>query len=210
MMKRILLLTIVMTTAAIAAQAQDVPKYEFGVTYNILVADIDVLDNETVHGYGLTFQTNLNRWFGLAAEWGANHGASGPVTIQEFGRLNLVPEVDTRYQTFLGGPRFTYRKNRFNLFGHYLVGMGNSKVEDEVNDVHTGNGEFAMGVGGGLDVFVGKKVALRIGQFDYLPIHTDINARLSGRDGVGTVASTGGWQNNSRFQTGIVFRFGTK
>jgi len=211
MMKRILLLTIVMTTAAIVAQAQDVPKYEFGVTYNIVVADIDVLDNEATHGYGLSFQTNLNRWFGLAAEWGATHGASGPFTIQENGRLNLVPEVDTRYQTFLGGPRFTWRKNRFNLFGHYFVGQGNSKVEDEANDFHTGNGEFAMLVGGGLDVFLGKKVALRLAQFDYLPIHTDINARLDGRTGIASVSnSPGGWQNNSRFQTGLVFRFGTK
>jgi len=208
MMKRILLLTIVMTTAAIAAQAQDVPRYEFGVTYNILVADIDVLDNEATHGYGLSFQTNITRYFGLVAEWGATHGASGPFTIQENGRLNVVPEVDTRFQTFLGGPRFTYRKSRFNLFGHYLVGMGNSKVEDEANDFHTGNGEFAMGVGGGLDIFIGKKVAVRAAQFDYVPIHTDINARLSGRNGVGTVSGSGGWQNNSRFQTGLVFRFG--
>ena len=208
MMKRILLLTIVMTTAAIAAQAQDVPKYEFGVTYNLTVADIDVLDNEATHGYGLSFQVNLNRYFGLVAEWGATHGASGPFTIQENGRLIAVPEVDTRFQTFLGGPRFTYRKNRFNLYGHYLVGMGNSKVEDEANGFRTGNGEFAMGVGGGLDLFIGKKVALRLGQFDYVPIHTDVNARLSGRDGVGTLnGKTGGWQNNSRFQTGIVFRF---
>jgi hypothetical protein len=66
-------------------------------------------------------------------------------------------------------------------------------------------------LGGGLDVFVGKKIALRLAQFDYLPIHTDANLRLAGRDGATSIdASTGGWQNNSRFQTGIVFRFGTK
>lgn len=209
-MKKILLLAIVMTITAVAAHAQDVPKFEFGVTYNLMVADIDVLDNEATHGYGLSFQTNINRWFGLAAEWGATHGASGPVTIQEAGTLRLVPEVDTRFQTFLGGPRVTWRKNRFNLFGHYFVGHGNSKVEDEQSGFRTGNGEFAMAVGGGLDLFIGKKVALRLGQFDYLPIHTDINARLSGRDGVGTATSSGSWQNNSRFQTGVVFRFGTK
>ncbi len=209
-MKKIFLLALVMTTTAIAAQAQDVPKYEFGVTYNLMVADIDVLDNEATHGYGLSFQTNLNRWFGLAAEWGATHGASGPFTIQENGRLVAVPEVDTRFQTFLGGPRVSWRKNRFTVFGHYFVGQGNSKVEDEANDFHTGNGEFAMLVGGGLDIFIGKKVAVRAAQFDYLPIHTDINARLDGRNGVGTLGDSGSWQNNSRFQTGIVFRFGTK
>jgi hypothetical protein len=210
MMKRILLLTIVMAFTAVAAKAQDVPKFEFGVTYNVLVNDIDVLDNETTHGYGLSFQANLNRWFGLVAEWTAAHGASGPVTIQQPGSLLVIPEMDTRNQTFLAGPRVTWRKGRFNVFGHYLVGHGNTKVEDEVSGFRTGNGEFAMGLGGGLDLFIGKKVALRLAQFDYVPIHTDINARLGGRDGVGTVNSSGSWQNNSRFQTGIVFRFGTK
>jgi hypothetical protein len=209
-MKKILLLVIVMTMTTIAAQAQDVPRYEFAATYNILVADIDVLDNEAVHGYGLGFQYNFTKYFGLAAEWGANHGASGPVTIMSAGTLTSVPEVDTRFQTFLGGPRFSWRKNRFTVFGHYLVGQGNAKVENETTGERTGNGEFAMAAGGGLDIFLGKKVALRAAQFDYVPMHTDINARLSGRNGVGTVDSTGGWLNNSRFQTGIVFRFGTK
>jgi len=211
MMKRILLLAIVLSTTAVAARAQDVPKFEFGVLYNVLVADIDALDNETTHGYGLTFQTNLNRWFSLAAEWGATHGSSGPISVFQPGTVRIVNELDTRYQTFLGGPRVTMRKGRVNLFGHYFVGHGNTKVEDEANDWHTGNGEFAMLLGGGLDVFVGKKVALRLAQFDYLPIHTDAKLRLSGRDGATTIdGSTGSWQNNSRFQTGIVFRFGTK
>lgn len=210
MMKRILLIAIVISTTAVAARAQDVPKFEFGVMYNMLVADIDVLDNETTHGYALTAQTNLNRWFSLAAEWGATHGASGPVSILDFGTIRVVPELDTRYQTFLGGPRVTMRKGRFNLFGHYFVGYGNTKLEDEAADWHDGNGEFAMLLGGGLDVFVGKKVALRLAQFDYLPIQTDINARLGGREGVGTIDNTSGWQHNARFQTGIVFRFGTK
>lgn len=210
MMKRILLIAVVMTTTAIAARAQDVPKFEFGVLYNVLVADIDVLDNETVHGYGLTAQANVNRWFAVVAEWGANHGASGPVTVQDFGTLRVIPEMDTRYQTFLAGPRVTMRKGRFNVFGHYLLGYGNTKVEDEQSGFRDGNGEFAMGLGGGLDLFIGKKVSLRLAQLDYVPIHTDINARLGGRDGVGVVDNTSSWQHNSRFQTGIVFRFGTK
>jgi len=212
-MKKFLLLAIVMMTTAMAAYAQDVPKYEFAVTYNVLVADIDVLDNETTHGYGLGFQYNFNRWFGLAAEWGATHGASGPFTLAlpSFGTLVAVPELDTRYQTFLGGPRFSWRKSRFTVFGHYFVGQGNTKFEDEANGWHDGNGEFAQAVGGGLDIFIGKKVAVRAAQFDYVAIHTDVNARLGGRDGLGNIVSTSGnWQNNSRFQTGVVFRFGTK
>ena len=210
-MKKLLLLVVVLATTAVAAHAQDLPKFEFAVTYAVFVADIDVLDNETNHGYGLALQANVNRYFALVAEWSAAHGASGPVTVQQPGELITIPEIDTRFQTFLGGPRLTLRKNRFNVFGHYLVGMGNSKVEDEQSGFRTGNGEFAMAVGGGVDIFLGKSVSVRAAQFDYLPIHTDINARLTGRDGVGTIGDTStGWQHNTRFQTGIVFRFGRK
>jgi hypothetical protein len=209
-MRKVLLLAIVLATTSMVAHAQDLPKYEFGVTYNVFVADIDVLDNETMHGYGLSFQANVNRWFAVVAEWTAAHGASGPVTVLNPDPLT-IPEVDLRNQTFLGGPRVTWRPGRFTVFGHTLVGMGNSKVENEATGFRTGNGEFAMAYGGGVDVYLGKKIALRLAQFDYVPIHTDINTRLVGRDGVGTVGDTStGWQHNTRFQTGILFRFGSK
>jgi hypothetical protein len=211
-MRRILLLVVVLTTMGTIAQAQDLPKWEFAPTYTILWADIDVLDNETVHGYGLSLQFNVNNYLGLVAEWTATHGASGPVTvIQPGGTPLVIPEMDTRFYTFLGGPRVTMRRNRVNVFGHFLVGMGNSKVEDEVSGFRTGNGEFAMGIGGGLDIYVGGPLSIRAAQFDYVPIHTDIGTRLSGGGGTGSVSDTStGWQHNTRLQIGVVFRFGQR
>jgi hypothetical protein len=210
-MRKVLLLVVVLATTATVVQAQDLPKWEFAPTYTILWADIDVLDNETVHGYGLSLQWNVNNYLGLVAEWTATHGASGPVTVQTGTGPLVIPEMDTRFYTFLGGPRVTMRRGRINVFGHYLVGMGNSKVEDEVSGFRTGNGEFAMGIGGGLDISVSQLLSIRGVQFDYVPIHTDIGTRLSGTGGTGTVGDTStGWQHNTRLQFGVVFKFGQR
>lgn len=207
------LLAAIFATTGMVANAQNLPKFELAGTYSVFFADIDVLEDEAVHGYGVGLQWNVNSLLGLVAEWSAAHGASGPVTIQQPGTLLVIPEMDTRFYTFLGGPRLTWRKSRFTLFGHYLVGMGNSKVEDEVSGFRTGNGEFAMATGGGIDINVGERIAIRAAQFDYLPIHSDINTRLvgAGQPGVGTVGDTStGWQHNTRFQAGVVFKFGSR
>jgi hypothetical protein len=210
-MRKILLLVVVLATTGTIAQAQDLPKWEFAPTYTILWADIDVLDNETVHGYGLSLQWNVNNYLGLVAEWTATHGASGPVTVFTGTGSLVIPEMDTRFYTFLGGPRATMRRGRINVFGHFLVGMGNSKVEDEVSGFRTGNGEFAMGIGGGLDINVSQLLSIRAAQFDYVPIHTDIGTRLSGGGGTGSVGDTStGWQHNTRLQLGVVFKFGQR
>jgi len=213
MWKRFLSVSAIMFVASMSAHAQEIPKVEFAATYSLLVSDIDALDNEALHGYGLSVHGNINRHFAVVGEWTADHGASGPVTVQQPGTINLFPEVDTRVQVFLVGPRATYRHNRATVFGHYLLGWGNQKVEDEKSGFRTGNGELAMALGGGLDIYLGKQVSLRTAQFDYLPIHTDINTRLTrpNSQGFSTVDNNASsWTHNVRFQTGIVFRFGVK
>ena len=213
MLKKCLSVAVILFAASISAHAQEIPQMEFAATYSLFVADMDALDNEALHGYGLSAQYNFNRWLAGVGEWTSNHGASGPVTFVEPGRLNLIPEVDTRVYALLFGPRVTFRMSRFNLFGHYLLGIANTKVEDENSGFRTGNGEFAMGLGGGLDFYLGKQFAIRAAQFDYLPIHTDINTRLTrpNDQGVSTIASgSSSWTQNARFQAGIVYRWGAK
>ncbi len=196
-MKRLFMLLAFLVVVPVAANAQDYPKAEFYGTYSLFVADIDVLNNESLHGWGIGIQGNLNKWFGIAGEYSAGHGASGPVTISGVG---TIPEVDLRVRTYLFGPRLSFRSKAVTVFGHFLLGGGHLKVEDERTGFNAGNQEFAMAVGGGVDVNLGKRFAIRAGQFDYLPIHTDI------RDRVGGGGSS--WAHNSRFQTGFVFKFG--
>jgi len=220
MMKKILCLVAIVFATSKPSHAQDLPKAEFAVTYNMLVADIDALDNETNHGWGIAAQVNMSKFFAVVAEYTAAHGSSGPLTLTNLGGATpctgascipltvTYPEIDTRFQSFMFGPRITMRKSRANVFLHYLLGVGNTKVEDEASDVHTGNGEFGMALGGGVDLHVGKKVSLRLAQLDYMPIHTDINTRLV-RGGT-TATETSSWLHHTRFQMGIVFLAGSK
>jgi len=199
-MKRCLVLLAVLVIIPIVANAQDYPKAEVYGTYSLFVADIDALDNESLHGWGIGVQGNLNKWFGLVGEYSAHHGASGPLSIQQPGVIIIIPEVDLRVRTYLFGPRLSFRSKPVTVFGHYLVGGGHLKVEDEVTGFTAGNNEFAMAVGGGIDVNLGKRFAIRAAQFDYLSIHTDINDRIGG--------GSSSWAHNTRFQTGFVFKFG--
>ena len=196
-MKRCLMLLAFFVIGTVAANAQDYPKAEVWGTYNVFVADIDVLNNESLHGWGAGVQGNLNKWFGIVGEYSAAHGASGPITVAGVG---TIPEVDLRVRTYLFGPRLSYRTKPVTVFGHVLAGGGHVKVEDERTGFTAGNQEFAMAVGGGIDVNLGKRFAIRAAQFDYLPIHTDIRARVGG--------GGSSWAHNSRFQTGFVFKFG--
>ena len=65
---------------------------------------------------------------------------------------------------FLGGPRFTFPTHSATPFGEFLLGAVSLRQEFDGN-----HNEFAMGFGGGVDVPIGKHLAYRIFQADYIP-----------------------------------------
>lgn len=192
MLKRSLFLLMFAIAAASTARAQDYTKNEVYGTYSFLITDIDVLDNETLHGYGVGYQYNVSKGFGLVAEWTSHHGAVGPIQVP--GRIIL--SVDARVNSLLFGPRFSYRTKPVTVYGHYLLGSSRSKVAYE-NAPGIANTEFAQAFGGGLDVNVTKNFAIRAGQFDYLAIHSDLPLNNGGSS----------WFRNFRYQAGAVFKF---
>ena len=179
---------------AVTANAQEYPKSEISGTYSALITDIHVLNVATFEGYGLDgyglgFQYNLAKYFGLVAEFTSN-GTAGPIEIPG----GILLPLDTRVNVLLFGPRFAYRTKRITAFSHYLIGTAHRKVGYENSSVS--NTELAMGVGGGIDVNITKHVAIRAGQFDYVPSHSDL-----------PVNSGSGWFHNVRYQGGVVFKF---
>jgi len=194
-MKRILLLAAMLFLASMPGYAEDeIPRFEVAGMFNLVRADIDVLGNQTMYGYGAGAQVNANKNFGFVAEWSAAHGSFGPTEILQLGTTYEIPLVDTRVQTILLGPRLYHRKHAFNMFAHVLVGAGTNKIDYNFGSYT--RWQFAFALGGGMDVSVGRRFAIRVAQFDWLPIRSDLN-----------LEGAGSFFNNWRYQAGGVIKF---
>jgi len=121
------------------------------------------------------------------------------------GHRRIGAEVDLAFQSrtpdgqsksfnmfeYLFGPRFSVGAKRAIVYGHILAG-GVYQWEGGSSDVTTSyeGGGFAMAFGGGLDLNVNKRIAIRVAQLDWISIRQD-----------------GTWtKNTTRFGFGIVFR----
>jgi hypothetical protein len=95
----------------------------------------------------------------------------------------------------LFGPQFVLRRPRVNVFAHTLFGLTNTHLGGcgfgGPCTVHRQNRtNFALGFGGGVDLNLSRRFAVRLVQTDFIP------ARLAGQ-----------WENNFRISTGVVLRF---
>ena len=203
-MKKILIFATLLFVASMSAYAQDdYPKFELSGMASMLVADIDILQNETMWGYGIGGQYNINKYFGIVGEWNATHGESGPFSFAQGGQIYYVPKLDTRIQTILFGPRVSYRMKPVTVFAHVLLGAGTTKLDDDIGEFNYNSytsWQYAMAIGGGVDINLGKRFALRPAQFDYVLIDSDLQ----------DLSSTGGAPgmfHNFRYQLGAVIKF---
>lgn len=158
---------------ALPASAQDYPKAEIfvGASYAGVDDPIDP-ERENFVGFQTNFAGNFNRSFGIAGDFG--------VEFRVF---------DGHATSFLAGPRFTARGDRATGFVHAMFGGVNySGVVSGRDRSETG---LAMAFGGGVDVNLGQRFALRAIQFDYVPTH---------------LFDT--WEHNIRLGIGVVFKLG--
>jgi opacity protein-like surface antigen len=194
-MKKIVIFATLLLIASISAFAQDeYPKFELAGLANMTRLDIQSLDNETTWGYAIGAQYNVNKWFGIVGEWAAAHGETEFIVDGE-----TFP-LDTRAQTILFGPRFSYRAKAVTVFGHWLVGAGTNKLDDDTGffdyDSIT-KWQVAMAIGGGVDINLGKHFAIRPAQFDWLPVDSDLTE----------IGLDKGYLNNVRYMFGAVIKF---
>jgi Outer membrane protein beta-barrel domain len=136
-------------------------------------------------------------------------GGSASVAYNFRGHLGIVgdfggymfggqpPGLSAQMYTYLFGPRFTFRKNeRFTPFAQALLGGG--RLNASTATVQAGENGFAMALGGGLDITLSHRFAIRAVQAEYLM------TRFA-NSSVVTVT-----QNNFRVSAGLVFRFGSR
>jgi hypothetical protein len=108
--------------------------------------------------------------------------------------VSVVLDLGGAYKTINGttlglyqymiGPRFKKRAGRLTAFAEGLVGGDAAHVPN-----HT-HGAFAVGFGGGLDVYANRIVSIRILQVDSIHDHT-----------------AGVWGHSIRVGAGVVFKF---
>jgi outer membrane protein OmpA-like peptidoglycan-associated protein/opacity protein-like surface antigen len=155
------------------------------------------------HGGSASVAYNLNDWLGLVADFaGFRVTRFGPAGTPTGG---IVPASGNVF-SYLAGPRFSYRKfNRITPFAQVLFG-GAHASQVTLSDCAavctplSSENAFAMTAGGGLDLKVSRRLAIRVVQAEYLLTRFADDSANTGERIV---------QNNVRLSTGIVFRFGS-
>jgi opacity protein-like surface antigen len=154
--------------------AQEYPRAEVFGGYSYFHTD----DGADLHGWNASVSGNLNSWFGLVADFSGHYDSTSSrseLTLPDFPEFPFPPVLTvftakTSIHTFLAGPRFSYRKTeRITPFGHVLFGASRRHTESELTlDVlgrtsfSDNKTSFAAALGGGLDVELGRNIALRV------------------------------------------------
>ena len=164
MKKLTVILFLVFVFVSVSAWAQDeFPKAEVFGGFSVL--SLDGGDRYNPVGFQASVAGNFHKNIGIVGDFGGQYKDGGHA-----------------YE-YMGGPRFTARREKVNIFAHALFGgitIGNGNSESA----------FAMGFGGGVDVKVHERFAIRAIQFDWIP-----------------VTDEGRWYTDQiRFGFGIVFK----
>ena len=162
-----------------------------GYSYIRLRTDAGTEEGFNLHGFTGALAGNVNRWFSLVGDFGV------------YRIKDLPPSITGSAYTYLFGPQFSRRGERWTPFAHALFGA--ARLADiQVSTVPSGSAffsgafshqnAFATALGGGLDLNINKHVGIRIFQAEYL-----LTRFNDGRDNK---------QNNLRASAGLVLHFG--
>ncbi|MGB6875846.1 MAG: OmpA family protein [Candidatus Acidiferrales bacterium] len=182
------------------------PKVEWFLGYSFWRAVPTALSNRMgyLHGGSTSIAYNLKRYLGLVADFGGYDNSKvtlfTPTTSETFNAGGSA-------YTYLFGPRFSYRHERFTPFAQALFGgaHASSVTISRCTGISActplgSDNTFATAIGTGFDITITHHIAIRLIQGDFLLTHF--------KDLLSTDGTDRGWQKNVRLSTGIVFRFG--
>ncbi|MGA8367511.1 MAG: hypothetical protein ACLQMT_04665 [Candidatus Acidiferrales bacterium] len=168
------------------ASAQDTPKIETFLGYSYVYSSIGGTGipgfrgtNFDIGGNG-SVAFNLNKWFGVVGDFGGYHT----------GNLGSITHIGATVYSYDGGPQFSYRADKFTVFAHALFGGAHASLGG------TGINSFDMKLGGGADVNLNERFAIRAIQADYALTRFNLFGFLNPAS-----------QNNLRISTGVVIKF---
>lgn len=151
------------------------------------------------NGFNAGAAYHITRWLaGVVDVTGTYNSTSDPVNGPS----------KTHIYSYLFGPRFyPVGHHLLTPYVHGLFGIATYNLDVPAfggnPPFSESNNDFSFAVGGGVDLSLGKRFAIRLGQFDYQQtrfLHTDdLNAGLPQSN-----------QNNFKYSGGIVIKFGEK
>jgi peptidoglycan-associated lipoprotein len=191
-MKTLSALTLMLLSFAyLKADAQDVSRADLALGYNYTHSNAPPDGCGCFHfnGGSVSASLMLNSQWRIAGEFGAAHAGSVPSST-------LSPTMTT----YLIGPRYNLTKGSHRVVPFANLLLGAAHVSDGYfpsgSSSSTAATAFAMAAGGGMDISLGKHMAVRPIEADYLL------TRFPNADN--------SRQNNVSLTSGIVFRFDTK
>ncbi len=151
-MRKLVLGAIGLLLMSIPGWAQEsYPKAEVfgGFSLSSIAAGTPSVRNE-FYGWQASVNGNLHRNFGIVGDFGGQY-------------KNIAGVGISNYQ-YMFGPQISVRREKVTPFVHALFGASRSSA------LGISSTNFGLGIGGGLDLNVSDRVALRVPQFDWTPV----------------------------------------
>ena len=183
MSRKLLLTLLTVGLLAVPAVAQEAGEYAPIEVYGGFVFN----NSELSQGTFSTDETGLGFTGGLTYNFHPNVGVFGEFSMQ----TGEFPDVDVDFdQTqFLFGPRFFFPSGKIKPFAHVPFGFQRMKFPGAFSGT-----DFMWGFGGGVDINVNERFAIRAVQFDYLTAEHPIEGPID--------------SNNLRLTFGVVIKLG--
>jgi opacity protein-like surface antigen len=187
----------------ISLAAQEMPRVEiFGGYALARIDDSQGLTGGHINqnGWNAAVAVNINKYMGGVADFGGYYGTHRlpPFTALTCPTCPMTTpspfQASTKFHTFMFGPQVSFRLHSVTPFLHALFGAAHEHGElvPSVASVSSSASGFAWAAGGGVDINFAHRFAYRVQgdfmRFSLIKFQPD--------------------ENNWRFSTGLVFRFG--
>jgi opacity protein-like surface antigen len=198
----------VIFTCIAFAIAQDTHDTEVFAGFSVLRTDYKAADpilppqpvitafegGQTLYGFNASITRYIRSGFGITGDFSYH-----TTTIKDPSPLGGTIDTKISVYNILAGPQYKFRRSKsVSPFVHALAGVAHTKVRISGTGIGSdsdGTTDFAMAFGGGVDVRVNDRIAIRAIQADYNPIFLR-----------GPALGFKGPANNFRISFGVVFR----
>ena len=196
-MKKLVLIAVFLLGFSVIVMAEDTPKIEVFGGFSYVRVDTSTALKGTKYdwldlnmkGFDGSLTINANKWAGVVIDVGANYG----VVATNPSNPRTGAWMDYRILSYMGGPKFTLSRGKVSPFAQALFGYAGLKRSE--SHVDTKERTFAMAFGGGVDVNLNSRFAVRAVQLDSLLVRSQLR---------------GNFAKNLRLSTGIVLKLGKK